>query len=235
VVFSRVQHEKDRIEGVVDAGLMVISHSENPAKNHALEFLKDVLLWKKRCLIPVTAFSGAYHILTNYLGVERVSAYEALKKTLETKSPAFYTDMNVDLAIEALTNAMGYRIESWDGYVAAIARSHSAPIIYTVDGKMKKKVKGLHVINPIPEDVFREYSEWLEKNLAMIATLKNPKNIEIIRAPANSPLSQPLQHLLFLKSQPNEDCDKKYVSVDELCNRSPRKPMYSVHKEPAFP
>ncbi len=167
MVFSRVQHEKDRIEGVVDVGLIVISHFENPAKNHALEFLKEVLLWRKRCLIPVTAFLGAYHILTSYLRVERVAAYEALKKTLETKSPAFYADLNVDLSIEALTNAMGYRIESWDGYVVAIAKAHSAPIIYTVDKKMKKRVKDLHVINPIPEDVFREYNEWLEKNILL--------------------------------------------------------------------
>lgn len=165
MVFSRVQHEKDRIEGVVDVGLMVISHFENPAKNHALEFLKDVLLWRKRCLIPVTAFLGAYHILTNYLRVERVAAYEALKKTLEVRSPAFYADLDVDFAVESLTNAMGYRIESWDGYVVAIAKTHSAPIIYTVDKKMKKRVKDLHVINPIPEDVFREYNEWLEKNI----------------------------------------------------------------------
>lgn len=165
MAFSRVQHEKDRIEGVVDVGLIVISHFENPAKNHALEFLKDILLWRKRCLIPVTAFLGAYHILTNYLGVERVSAYETLKKTLETKSPAFYSDLNVEVAVESLTNAMGYRIESWDGYVVAIAKAHSAPIVYTVDKKMKKRVKDLHVINPIPEDVFREYNEWLEKNI----------------------------------------------------------------------
>jgi hypothetical protein len=30
---------------------------------------------------------------------------------------------------------------------------------------MRKKVKDLHAINPIPEDVFREYNEWLEKNI----------------------------------------------------------------------
>ena len=72
--------------------------------------------------------------------------------------------MNVDLAIEALTNAMGYRIESWDGYIVSIAKAHSAPIIYTLDREMKKRVKELHVINPIPEDIFREYNEWLKDN-----------------------------------------------------------------------
>ena len=165
MVFKGVQPEKDGVEGVVDVGIIVIAHFENPAKDYALEFLKDVLLWRKRCLIPVTAFLGAYHILTNYLGVERVSACEALKKTLETKSPAFYTDISVELAVEALTNAMGYRIESWDGYIVAIAKAHSAPIIYSIDKKMKRRVKDLHIINPIPEDVLRKYNEWLERNI----------------------------------------------------------------------
>jgi len=166
VVFSGVQPEKDRIEGVIDVGLIVIAHFENPAQNHALEFLMNVLLWKRKCLIPVSAFLGAYHILTNYLRVEKVAAYEALKKTLETKSPALYADMSAEVAVEALTNAMGYRIESWDGHVVAIARTHSAPIIYTVDREMKKKVRDLQVLNPIPEDVFREYNEWLKKLLS---------------------------------------------------------------------
>lgn len=166
MVFSGVQPEKDRIEGVIDVGLIVIAHFENPAQNHALEFLMNVLLWKRKCLIPVSAFLGAYHILTSYLRVERVAAYEALKKTLETKSPALYADMSAEVAVEALTNAMGYRIESWDGHVVAIARTHSAPIIYTVDREMKKKVRDLQVLNPIPEDVFREYNEWLKKLLS---------------------------------------------------------------------
>ena len=165
MVFKGIQPEKDGVEGVVDVGIIVIAHFENPAKEYALEFLKDVLLWRKRCLIPVTAFLGAYHILINYLGVERVSACEALKKTLETKSPAFYTDISVELTVEALTNAMGYRIESWDGYIVAIAKAHSAPIIYSIDKKMKRRVKDLHIINPISEDVFRKYNKWLERNI----------------------------------------------------------------------
>ncbi|WP_456397059.1 hypothetical protein [Desulfurobacterium sp.] len=115
MVFKGVQPEKGGVEGVVDVGIIVIAHFENPAKDYALEFLKDILLWRKRCLIPVTAFLGAYHILTNYLGVEGVSACEALKKTFETKSPALYTNISFELAVEALTNAMGYRIDSWGG------------------------------------------------------------------------------------------------------------------------
>jgi predicted nucleic acid-binding protein len=122
-------------------------------------------LWKRKCLIPVTAFLGAYHILTNYLKVDRVAAYEALRKTLETESPAFYTDLSVEIAIEALANAMAYRIESWDVYIIALAKAHSAPVVYTIDREMGRKVKDLHVINPIPEDAFREYNEWLSDRL----------------------------------------------------------------------
>ena len=59
-------------------------------------------------------------------------------------------DLSLETVIESLTNAMGYRIESWDGYIVAIAKAHSAPIVYTLDEKMKKRVKDLHEINPTP-------------------------------------------------------------------------------------
>jgi len=163
VVPEGLQPEKDRVEGVVDVGLIVIAHFENPAKVHAIEFLKEVLLWKRKCLIPTSTFLGAYHILTNYLRVDRVAAFNALKKTLETRSPAFFTDINVELVIESLTNAMGYRIESWDGYIVAIAKAYSAPIVYTIDKQMQRRMKDLQVVNPIPENVFRKYNEWLKE------------------------------------------------------------------------
>ena len=61
---EKVQFGKDRVEGVVDVGLIVISHFENPAKGVALEFLSDVLKWRKKCIIPVSTILGAYHVLT---------------------------------------------------------------------------------------------------------------------------------------------------------------------------
>lgn len=165
MVFQGLQFQEDRIEGVVDVGLLVIAHFENPAKDHAIDFLEKALLWKKKYLIPNSVFLGAYHILTNYLRVERTAAFHTLKKTLETKSPAFFADINTELTIEGLTNALGYRIESWDGYIIAIAKAYMAPMIFTIDGGMKNKVKDLQIINPIPEDVFKEYNDWLEKRL----------------------------------------------------------------------
>ena len=98
---EKVQFGKDRIEGVVDVGLIVISHFEKPAKDVALEFLSDVLKWKKKCIIPTSTILGAYHILTRYLKVEKVSAYEAFTRTLKTRSPAFYEDISVDTILDS--------------------------------------------------------------------------------------------------------------------------------------
>ncbi len=163
--YEKVRLGKDRIEGVVDVGLIVISHFENPAKEVALEFLSDILKWKKKCIIPTSTILGAYHIMTRYLRVEKVSAYEALKKTLETRSPAFYEDISIDTALSSLTNALGYNIESWDGYIVALAKKFKATI-YTVDLKLMRKVRDVPIVNPIPEKTFREYNEWLKDRLS---------------------------------------------------------------------
>lgn len=166
MVHGRVQSEKAGIEGLIDVGVVVIAHFENPARLHAFDFLKDILLWKKKCLIPTSAIMGAYHVMTEYLGVDRDSACEALEKTLETRSPAFYEDLSVDMAIDALENALTYKIESWDGYIVCLAKSQKASIIYSIDGKLARKVKEeVKVINPIPAEVFLEYNRWLSERL----------------------------------------------------------------------
>lgn len=162
---GRVLSEKTGpVEGIVDVGILVIASFENPARVHAFNFLKEILLWKKKCLIPTAAILGAYHIMTRYLGVDRLSACRALVKTLETSSPAFYEDLSIDLTIDALENAMAYQIESWDGYLMCLARNHKAPVIYSLD-KGLKRAKGIEVINPIPEEVFAEYNLWLKQKL----------------------------------------------------------------------
>ncbi|ADC66521.1 hypothetical protein Ferp_2409 [Ferroglobus placidus DSM 10642] len=163
---EKIRFGKDRIEGVIDVGLIVISHFENPAKDVALEFLSDVLKWKKKCVIPMSAILDAYHILTRYLKVEKVSAYEALTRTLKTRSPAFYEDISVDTALDSLTNALGYSVESWDGYIVALAKMFKATI-YTVDLKLMRKVRDVPVMNPIPEKIFEEYNRWLRERLGV--------------------------------------------------------------------
>ncbi|WP_457548813.1 hypothetical protein [Archaeoglobus sp.] len=164
MVNERLLPEKDRIEGVIDVGIIVISHFENPAKNSALDFLSDVLKWKRKCIIPTSAILGAYHILTRYLKVEKTSAYQALSKTLKTHSPAFYEDLSVEIVLDSLTNALGYNVESWDGYIISLAKKFRATI-YTIDTKLARKVKDVPVVNPIPPNIFRKYNQWLKSKL----------------------------------------------------------------------
>ncbi|MGB7001408.1 MAG: hypothetical protein WBE22_05270 [Halobacteriota archaeon] len=162
MVHGRVQSEKAGIiEGIIDVGIVVLAHFENPARIHAFNFLKPILLWKRKCLIPTSATMGAYHIMTEYLGVDRFSACKALTKTLETKSPAFYEDISVDMVTDALEYALAYKIESWDGYIVSLAKNHGAVIIYSIDGELAKRVKDVEVINPIPGDVMRKYHDFV--------------------------------------------------------------------------
>ena len=79
------------IEGVVDVGIIVISHCENPAKEAALDFLEAVLTGERKCAIPVTAFIGAYHILTRYLRVRGKEAAKELIKTLSLEVEVPYS------------------------------------------------------------------------------------------------------------------------------------------------
>ncbi|MEM1558424.1 MAG: PIN domain-containing protein [Candidatus Bathyarchaeia archaeon] len=167
MAFKKVLPQKTGIiEGIVDTGIIVIAHFKNPARDEAFNFLKDVLLWRRRALIPVTTIMGAYHIMTEYLGVDRTSVYKALRKTLETRSPAFYGDVSVDSALDSLTYALAYKIESWDGYIVHLAKAHKASIIYSIDEDLARKVKEVNVINPIPADVFGEYNEWIKEKLS---------------------------------------------------------------------
>ncbi|WP_456329963.1 type II toxin-antitoxin system VapC family toxin [Archaeoglobus sp.] len=162
--YEETRSGKDRIEGVIDIGPVVLSHFENPAMDAALEFLSEVLKWNRKCIIPTSTILGAYHILTRYLRVEKVSAYEALTRTLKTHSPAFYENISVEYVLNSLTNALGYNIESWDGYIVSLAKKFRAAV-YTTDLNLIRRVKDVPVVNPIPDEIFNEYNEWLKERL----------------------------------------------------------------------
>lgn len=164
MAFKKVlSKEAGAFEGAIDAGIVAIAHFSNPAREAAFQFLKEALRWERKCLIPVTAVLGAYHIMTRYLGVEEVPACRALTKTLETRSPAFHEDIGVDSAIDSLTYALSYRIESWDGYIIYLAKRFRAPILYSADQELARKIRELRAINPIPPDAFAEYNRWLSE------------------------------------------------------------------------
>ncbi len=150
--------------GIVDVGLIVISHCENPAKKEAVDFLEKIFLDRINAKIPVSNFIGAYHILTRYLRVKRELARIELLKTLELRHPSLIPDVTVDHAIAAIKNAVKYRIEGWDGYIISLADALGASIIYTIDQRLTK-VRHLSIVIPISKVTLQRYHQWVREKL----------------------------------------------------------------------
>ena len=148
-------------EGVVDVGIIVPVCFKNPLREEAIEFLMSVLSQETKAKVPVSCVLGAYHIATSYLRAPRRPVRDVLVGLLETYSPAFFPDISPWLAITALTYASDFGIESWDGYLVAVAEYLGANIIYSLDRELGVKVPGIKVVNPFSEDKVREYHEYL--------------------------------------------------------------------------
>jgi len=151
----------DYVEGVVDVGPIVVSHCENPAKEAMTNFLEAVLCGDIPAVIPVTAFLGAYHILTKYLKISRQDALIALEETLNVDSPAFYEGITRTETKNALKISSINNIESWDGFLLNIARSFNTKVVYTIDLRLNRK--GFNVIIPIPQEILDQYHEWVAR------------------------------------------------------------------------
>jgi len=151
-------------EGVVDVGVLVVSLFKNPLQEAAVNFLADVLLQRRRAAIPVTAVLGAFHVATRYLKLPALEVKRALGGMLETASPAFYPYVPPEYALDAIEYAAYYRLESWDGYLVKLAKSVGNSIIYTLDEELKK-VEGVVVVNPFPQELVRQYHEHLRSKL----------------------------------------------------------------------
>jgi predicted nucleic acid-binding protein len=152
-------------EGVVDVGLIVLAHCENPAWSYARDFLREVLGLKRRCVVPLSTYIGAHVIMTKYLKLPRAAVTEALVTTLSLDSPAFFGDISRTTAIGALETAGELKISSWDGYLLELARRMNLTRVYTIDEELKRRVRHLEVINPIPAEVMQEYHEYVASRI----------------------------------------------------------------------
>lgn len=151
-------------EGTVDVSAIVPACFNNPLKNHAINFLAEVLNQKRRALIPVSAVIGAYHIATRYLKASKLAVKKVLEGLLRTKSPALYPYVSPELAMDSLDYASAYHVEAWDGYLIALSRSLGVKVVYSMDEELAK-VKEMIVVNPFPEDKLAEYREWINARI----------------------------------------------------------------------
>jgi len=148
------------IDGIIDVSIIVPACFDNPIRDKALRFLEDALIQEIRVKIPVSAILGAYHITTRYLRAPREPVGRILKSMLETFSPAFFSDISPRLAISALEEATSFNIESWDGYLIAVARLHRTNTIFSLDRSLER-VPGIRVVMPFTEEEVEEYHDFI--------------------------------------------------------------------------
>ncbi len=148
------------VDGVLDVSVLVPACFENPLLGESTDFVSEVLLRRRKAVLPVSAVIGAYHVVTKYLGVSRLSAKSVLGGILETGSSALHPELTPRLASDALDYAASYGVESWDGYLFSLARSLGAPLLYSLDEELKK-VKEVSVVNPFSPAKTQEYHSFL--------------------------------------------------------------------------
>lgn len=156
---------KSGLEGVVDVGIIVLAHFRNPARRHAAHLLQDALTLKRRVIVPLSAYLGAYAIMTKYLRLRRDRVAKALLETLSLESLAFYENIPRTVTEKAIAAASELNISSWDGYLIDLAKELKIARIYSTDEELTDKVKEVDVINPIPENLMKEYHKFVEERL----------------------------------------------------------------------
>ena len=120
---------------------------------------------KRRILVPVSTYLGAYVVMTRYLKLRRDRVVKALLKTLSLESPAFYGNIPKTVAEKALASASELNISSWDSYLVELAKTLGISKIYTVDEELAKKVRDIEVENPIPRKVMEEYHQYIREKI----------------------------------------------------------------------
>jgi predicted nucleic acid-binding protein len=152
-------------EALVDVGIIVLAHFRNPARRYAAQLLLDALTFKRRILIPVSTYMGAYIIMTRYLRLRSVNVAKALLKTLSVESPAFYENFPKDIVEKAMLSASELNVSSWDCYLIELAKNLGINKIYTIDEELAGKVKDVNIENPIPRDIMREYHQYVRERI----------------------------------------------------------------------
>jgi len=150
-------------EALIDVGIVAIAHFRNPAQKHAAQLLLDPITLKRRILIPVSTYLGAYIVMTRYLRLKKEKVAKALLKTLSLESPAFYENVPKTIAEKSILSATDLGVSSWDAYLLELARELGIGKVYTVDMELAKMAKDIEIVNPIPKKIMDEYHKYTRK------------------------------------------------------------------------
>jgi hypothetical protein len=150
-------------EGVVDVSIIVVSLFKSSRGG-------------SRQIPSRRSFAEDEGCHTRHVGLRRVPrGHEVLKassseRRREARENAgdeiagFYSRVSLEEAISAIKYATLFRVKSWDGYIIELARSLGNRIVYTLDKELER-IKDIVVVNPFPENLVKEYHEYIESRI----------------------------------------------------------------------
>jgi predicted nucleic acid-binding protein len=140
--------EKLSFKALVDVGIIVLVHFRNPARRYAAQLLLDALTVKKRILIPIKTYLGAYIIMTRYLKLRGDRVAKPLLKTLSIECGRFYGDLSKTVVEKALASESTLNMSTWDSYLIELAKEFGINKIYALDEELKEKIKDIKLKTP---------------------------------------------------------------------------------------
>ena len=132
-------------KALIDVGILVLGlEKNNPLRQKYLEIIEKCVKGKIEAYIPYTVILGTYHVLTTRFKVDSSDALDILKTFMGSRKIKWISDMDHVVVLRSLETASKLRVESWDGYILALAKRYGIQIIYSIDTDLAKE-EGIEV------------------------------------------------------------------------------------------
>jgi len=114
---------------LIDVGIIVLAFEKNnPVRRKYLEIIEKSVRGEIEAYIPYTVILGAYHVLVVRFKVDPNEASKLLKTFMDSKKIKWIADIDRSITLRSLELASELRIESWDGYILALAEKYNIKV-----------------------------------------------------------------------------------------------------------
>ncbi len=150
-------------KALIDVGVLVLAlEKNNPIRQKYLGIIEKCVRGEIRAYIPYTVILGTYHVLTTRFKVKPSDALDILKTFMESRKIRWIVDMNHAIILRSLEIASKLGIESWDGYILALAKKYGISVIYSIDTDLTKEGK-IEVRGLLSDDEKNLLDKYLRK------------------------------------------------------------------------
>ena len=150
-------------KALIDVGVLVLAFEKNnPVRQKYLEIIEKCVKGEIEAYIPYTVILGTYHVLTTRFKVKPSDALDILKIFMESRKIRWIADIDHTVVLMSLEIASNLRIESWDGYILALAKKYKISIIYSIDADLAKE-EGIEVRGLLSDDEEKMLDEYIRK------------------------------------------------------------------------